>query len=435
MKGIYMGMTITEKIFAAHCGKSKVVPGELVTAKLDLVMCHDVTTPPAVEMLVKRGMDRVWDNTKIVVAPDHFVPAKDILSAELHKDLDRWVKRHNIKHYYPLGRHGVCHAILPEKGHILPGEIIVGGDSHTCTYGAFGAFSTGIGSTDLAAALYSGELWFRVPESMKFTLNGKLPEGVYSKDIILEIIRRIGPDGARYMAMEYDGTSLEHMSMEARMTITNMAIEAGAKSGIIPADDITEAYIRERRPDNPDYTVCRSDPDARYVAHHVIDMRRMEPMVAFPSLPSNGRPISDVPGNIVLDQAYIGSCTNARIEDLRIAASIMKGHTVKVRTIVVPATTSIWKQANDEGLFDIFYEAGCVISTATCGACLGGYMGVLGAGEVCISTTNRNFTGRMGSPKSEVYLASPATVAASAIAGRIVDPRPYLTKDAASVTV
>lgn len=428
-----MGMTITEQIFAAHCGKSKVVPGELVNAKLDLVMCHDVTTPPAVEMLVKRGMDRVWDPDKIVVTPDHFVPAKDILSAELHRSLDRWVKRHQIKHYYPLGRHGICHAILPEKGHILPGEVIVGGDSHTCTYGAFGAFSTGVGSTDLAAAIYSGELWFRIPESMKFTLNGRLPDGVYSKDIILEIIRRIGVDGARYMAMEYDGTALRHTSMEARMTITNMAIEAGAKSGIIPADQTTESWIKERRPDGPQYRVYQSDPDARYVAQHTIEVDRMEPMVAFPSLPSNGHPISTITEVIVPDQAYIGSCTNARIEDLRIAASIMKGHTVKVRTMVVPATTSIWKQANDEGLFEVFYEAGCVISAATCGACLGGYMGVLAADEVCISTTNRNFTGRMGSPKSKVYLASPATVAASAIAGRIVDPRPYLTKEAAKV--
>jgi len=430
-----MGMTITEKIFAAHCGKNTVVPGELVNAKLDLVMCHDVTTPPAVEMLAKRGMNRVWDPNRIVVTPDHFVPAKDILSAELHKSLEKWVKAHHIKHYYPLGRHGICHAILPEKGHILPGEIIVGGDSHTCTYGAFGAFSSGIGSTDLAAALYTGELWFRVPESIKFTLDGRLPEGVYSKDIILEIIRRIGVDGARYMAMEYDGSALAHMSMEARMTITNMAIEAGAKSGIIPADEVTEAWVRERRPDGPRYTLYRSDADAKYVAHHTIAVDKMEPMVAFPSLPSNGRPISEVPKDIALDQAYVGSCTNARIEDLRIAAAIMKGRRVKVRTMVVPATTSIWKQADDEGLFDIFYEAGCVISTATCGACLGGYMGVLGADEVCISTTNRNFTGRMGSPKSKVYLASPATVAASAIEGRIVDPRPYLTKAAASVAV
>jgi len=431
-KGNTMGMTITEKIFAAHCGKKSVVPGELVNAKLDLVMCHDVTTPPAVEMLEKRGMDRVWDPDRVVVTPDHFVPAKDILSAELHRSLDRWVKRHRIRHYYPLGRHGVCHAILPEKGHILPGEVIVGGDSHTCTYGAFGAFSAGIGSTDLAAALYAGELWFRVPETMKFTLNGVPPEGVYSKDIILEIIRRIGVDGARYMAMEYDGSTLAHLSMEARMTITNMAIEAGAKSGIIPADHVTEAYIRERRHDRPNYRVYHSDPDAKYVAHHTIDVAAMEPMVAFPNLPSNAHSIGDVRSDIGIDQAYIGSCTNGRIEDLRIAAAILKGHKVKARTMVVPATTAIWKQANDEGLFDIFYDAECVISTPTCGACLGGHMGVLAADEVCISTTNRNFVGRMGSPKAKVYLASPATVAASAIEGRIVDPRPYLTKTAAA---
>jgi len=425
-----MGMTITEKIFAAHSGKESVIPGELINAGIDLIMCHDVTTPPAVEMLGKLGMNRVFDPDKIVVTPDHFVPPKDILSAQLLQQLERWVKKHNIKHYYALGRHGVCHVILPEKGHILPGETIVGGDSHTCTYGAFGAFSAGIGSTDLAAALYSGELWFRVPESIKFTLNGRLPEGVYSKDIILEIIRLIGVDGARYMAMEYAGSTLDCLSMEARMTITNMAIEAGGKSGIIPADAVTEAYVRERRPDNPEYTVYQSDPDANYVEEYTIAVDELEPMVAFPSLPSNGRPVSEVPDDIVLDQAYIGSCTNSRIEDLRIAASMLKGKQVKCRTLVVPATSSIWRQANDEGLFDIFYDAGCVVSSATCGACLGGYMGVLGPGDVCLSTTNRNFTGRMGSPESFVYLGSPATVAASAVEGRIVDPRPYLTDEA-----
>ena len=425
-----MGMTITEKILAAHSGNDAVVPGQLINAKLDLVMCHDVTTPPAVEMLAARGMNTIWDPDRIVVTPDHFVPAKDILSAELAKSLDRWVKKHNIKHYYALGNHGVCHAILPENGHILPGEIIVGGDSHTCTYGAFGAFSAGIGSTDLAAAIHTGELWFRVPESMKFTLNGRLPEGVYSKDLILEVIRRIGVDGARYRAMEYDGTAFQHMSMEARMTIANMAIEAGGKNAVIPADDVTEAYVKERRPDNPDWTIYRPDADATYVEEHTIDADKMEPIVAFPSLPSNGRPVSDVPKDIALDQAYLGSCTNGRIEDLRIAAAIMKGHTTQCRTLVVPATTAIWRQANREGLFDIFADAGCVISTATCGACLGGYMGVLGAEETCISSTNRNFTGRMGHPKAHVYLASPATVAASAIEGKIVDPRPYLTKEA-----
>ncbi len=424
-----MGMTITEKIMAAHCGKVTVEPGELINASLDIVMCHDVTTPPAVEMLVKKGMDRVWDSDKVVVTPDHFVPCKDIQSAKLLQSLEAWVKRHNIKNYYPLGRHGVCHAILPEQGHILPGEIIVGGDSHTCTYGALGAFSSGIGSTDLAAALYSGELWFRVPEAMEITLNGEPPEGVYSKDIILEIIRRTGLDGARYRAMEYSGSTLEHLSMEARFTISNMAIEAGGKSGTIPADHVTEAYVRERRPDNPDYTIYAADTDAKYVESLTVDVDKLEPMVALPNLPSNGQAVREISGKVELDQAYIGSCTNGRIEDLRIAASIMKGHEVKCRTLVVPTTSSIWKQANDEGLFDIFYDAGCVVSTPTCGACLGGHMGVLGPGDVCVSTTNRNFTGRMGDPTSEVYLASPATVAASAINGRIVDPRPHLTAE------
>jgi 3-isopropylmalate/(R)-2-methylmalate dehydratase large subunit len=426
-----MGMNITEKILAAHSGKDSVKPGELISAAIDIAMCHDVTTPPAVEMLMKRGMDRVWDSEKVVVTPDHFQPAKDILSAQLGRNLDKWVKRHNIKHYYPLGNHGVCHAILPENGHILPGELIVGGDSHTCTYGAFGAFSAGIGSTDLAATLYSGKLWFRIPKTLKFTLNGKMSEGVFSKDIILDVIRQIGVDGARYMAMEFAGDAFRHLSMEARMTISNMAIEAGGKNGVIPADDVTEAYVKERRPDNPDYTIYAADDDAEYEGEYTIDVAALEPIVAFPNLPSNGRKISDVPDDLVMDQAYIGSCTNGRIEDLRIAASILKGHKVGTRTIVVPATTAIWRMANAEGLFDIFADAGCVISTATCGACLGGYMGVLADDESCISTTNRNFTGRMGHPESKVYLASPATVAASAIEGRIVDPRPYLTKETA----
>ena len=331
-----MGMTITEKIFAAHSGGDPVVPGQLINAKLDLIMCHDVTTPPAVDMLMKRGMDSVFDPDRIVVTPDHFQPAKDILSAELHKSLDKWVKRHGIKHYYQLGRHGVCHAILPENGHILPGEVIVGGDSHTCTYGAFGAFSAGIGSTDLAAAIYAGELWFRVPESMKFTLNGTIPEGVYSKDIILEIIRIIGVDGARYRAMEFAGSTLSKLSMEARMTIANMAIEAGGKNGVIPADSVTEAYVKARRPDNPEYTIYHADPDAKYVEEHFIDVDKLEPIVAFPHLPSNGRKVSEISGQVEVDQAYLGSCTNGRIEDLRVAAAILKGHKVKTRTLVVP---------------------------------------------------------------------------------------------------
>jgi 3-isopropylmalate/(R)-2-methylmalate dehydratase large subunit len=420
-----MAMTITEKILARAAGVDAVVPGQLVNAKIDVVMCHDVTTPPAISMLVAKGLDRVFDPDKIVVTPDHFQPAKDVKSAELHRRLDEWAKRHNIKHYYKLGRAGVCHALLPEQGHIRPGEVIVGGDSHTCTYGAFAAFSTGIGSTDLAAAIATGKLWFKVPASMKFVLNGSLPVGVYSKDVILAVIGRIGTDGALYRAMEFVGPALAEMSMEARMTMTNMAIEAGAKNGIIPFDESTRAYLREHLKEDVAYTVFESDADAEYVSTEEFDCAQLEPMVALPHLPSNAVPISKCAGK-AMDQAYIGSCTNGRIEDLRIAAQIMKGKQVVIRTIVVPATPEIWKQAADEGLFDIFYAAGCVISAPTCGACLGGFMGVLAEGEKCVSTTNRNFVGRMGHPKSELYLASPATAAASAVEGILTDPREYL---------
>jgi 3-isopropylmalate/(R)-2-methylmalate dehydratase large subunit len=418
-------MTITEKIFARASGHKKVTPGQLVDANIDVVMCHDVTTPPAISMLAERGIDRVFDPEKIVVTPDHFQPPKDVKSAELHKRLDDWAKRHKIKYYYKLGRAGVCHALLPEQGHIRPGEVIVGGDSHTCTYGALAAFSTGIGSTDLAASIATGRLWFRVPASMKFVLNGSLRSGVYSKDVILTVIARIGTDGALYRAMEFVGPALAEMSMEARMTITNMAIEAGAKNGIIGFDDVTKAYLEGRLKGKQDYTVVASDDDAEYAAVEEFDCSTIEPMVALPHLPSGGVAVGDCAG-MAMDQAYIGSCTNGRIEDLRVAADILKGKEVKIRTLVVPATPVIWKQASDEGLFDVFYDAGCVISAPTCGACLGGFMGVLAAGEKCISTTNRNFVGRMGSPKSEVYLASPATVAASAVEGKLADPRKYL---------
>ena len=420
-----MGTTITEKILAKAAGREKVAPGELIDAKLDIVMCHEVTTPPAVSMLVKSRMDKVFDAEKIIVTPDHFQPAKDIKSAELHKRLDEWARRHKIKYYYKLGRAGVCHALLPEKGHIRPGEVIVGGDSHTCTYGAFAAFAAGVGSTDLAAAIATGKLWFKVPASMKIVLNGSLAPGVYSKDVILAVIARTGVDGALYRAMEFVGPALADISMEARMTITNMAIEAGAKNGIIGFDNVTKQYLDEHLKDKRDYTVFKSDETAEYVSVEEFDCSKIEPMVALPHLPSNGVPITACAGR-AMDQAYIGGCTNGRIEDLRIAAKILEGKTVAVRTIVVPATPTIWKQAKDEGLFDAFYEAGCVIAAPTCGACLGGFMGVLAAGEKCISTTNRNFVGRMGSPKSEVYLASPATAAASAIEGKLTDCRKYM---------
>jgi len=418
-------MTITEKILARASGQKSVEPGQLIDAKLDIVLFIDVTGPAAIKMLQERGIDKVFDREKIVVTPDHFQPAKDIKSAELHKRLDHWARRHKIKHYYRIGRTGVCHALLPEQGHIRPGEVIVGPDSHTCTYGAFAAFSTGIGSTDLAAAIATGRLWFKVPASMKFVLNGSLKPGVYSKDVILAVIARIGTDGALYKAMEFTGPVLADMSMEARMTITNMAIEAGAKNGIIGFDNVTKKYLDEHLKDHRKYIVFESDKNAEYISVQEFDCSKIEPMVALPHLPSNAVPISECAGR-KMDQAYIGSCTNGRIEDLRIAAQILKGKQVAIRTIVVPATPTIWKQAKDEGLFDIFYDAGCVISAPTCGACLGGFMGVLAEGERCVSTTNRNFVGRMGHPKSEVYLASPATAAASAIEGKLADPRGHL---------
>ncbi len=420
-----MGMTITEKIFARAAGKDSVKPGDIVNAKVDGVMCHDVTTPPAISMLKEKGIDKVFDPEKLYVTPDHFQPPKDIKSAELHKRLDAWAKEKKLPYYYPLGKAGVCHALLPEQGHIRPGELIVGGDSHTCTYGAFGAFSSGIGSTDLAAAIATGVLWFKVPASMRFTLNGSLGKCVYSKDVVLEVIRRIGTDGALYKAIEYVGPALKEMSMEARMTITNMAIEAGGKNAIIGYDDVTKEYLDGRLKGKLDYTPVASDPDAEYVHEDTIDCSSLEPLVAFPHLPSNGKPISQCAGH-EMDQCYIGSCTNGRIEDFRIAAEIMKGKKVAIRTIIVPTTPSVWKQANDEGLFDIFYDADCVISAPTCGACLGGFMGVLAEGERCVSTTNRNFVGRMGHPKSEVYLCNPAVAAASAVEGKLADPRNYI---------
>jgi len=420
-----MGMNITEKILAAHSNRERVVPGEIVNVKLDLIVCHDVTTPPAVTMLRKLGINKVFDPSKILVTPDHFVPNKDIKSAELSKQLREWREEQGIERYYEIGNHGICHAIAPEQGHVLPGMTIVCGDSHTTTMGALGTFASGVGSTDLAAALATGELWFKVPQSMLFELDGPLPHGVYSKDIILYIISKIGVDGALCRAMEYRGSTLEHLTMEARFTITNMAIEAGGVSGVMPVDEISMNYVHART--SEPYELYYSDDDAEYHSRYTIDVSSLEPIVALPSLPSNGRFIGEVP-RVKMDQVYIGSCTNGRIEDLRIAASVMKGHKVAkgTRAIVVPATTEVWKQAMREGLFDIFSDAGCVVSTATCGACLGGFMGVLGAEETCLSTTNRNFVGRMGDPRSKVYLASPATAAATAITGTITDPREFL---------
>lgn len=420
-----MGVTITEKILAVHSGRDIVKPGELINCEIDTVMCHDVTTTPAIDMLEKNDITKVFDPERVVIMPDHFIPNKDIKSAEMVARIRRWAQAQGITNFYDIGRHGVCHALLPEQGYVTPGKTIVCGDSHTCTHGALGAFSTGIGSTDLAATLATGKLWFKVPESMLFVISGQLPDGVYAKDIILKIIGLIGVDGALYRAMEFCGEVIDELSVEGRMTICNMAIEAGAKTGVINPDSKTLEYVSSRSAAS--FTVYRSDSDAVYSRTMEVDVSGLEPVVALPHLPGNvkfAREVNDIP----IDQAYLGSCTNGRIEDLRVAAQILKNRTVAhgTRMIVVPATTEIWKQANREGLLDIFMSAGATVSTPTCGACLGGYMGILAAGERCISSTNRNFVGRMGSPQSEVYLASPATVAASAITGKITDPRQYL---------
>jgi 3-isopropylmalate/(R)-2-methylmalate dehydratase large subunit len=420
-----VGSTITEKILAAHSGRKTVRPGELINAEIDVIMCHDVTTTPAIDLMKAHGNLHVAYPERVVIMPDHFVPNKDIKSAEMVAKIRRWAREEKIEKFYDIGRHGVCHALLPEEGHVRPGTTIICGDSHTSTHGALGAFATGIGSTDLAAALTTGELWFKVPESILFRINGTLQKGVYAKDVILEIIRQIGVDGALYKAMEFTGKIVDEFSIESRMTLCNMAIEAGAKSGIINPDENTLEYVQAHS--NEIFDVYTSDPDAEYSEIIDIDVSDLEPMVALPHLPSNGKPVSQI-GDIPVDQAWLGSCTNGRIEDLRKAAAEMKGKKVAegVRMIVVPATTHIWKQANREGLLDIFMEAGATVSAPTCGACLGGHMGILAAGERCISSTNRNFVGRMGSPESEVYLASPATVAASAIAGKIVNPKSYI---------
>lgn len=417
-------MTITEKILASHSGKEFVSPGEIVEAKIDVFMGHDVTTPAAIKMLEERGVENVFDKDRVVLIPDHFVPNKDIKSAELAKRLRDFARKQGIKNYYEVGRNGVCHVLLPEQGFVVPGSTIVAPDSHTCTHGALGAFSTGIGSTDAAAVMATGKLWFKIPESMKFEVDGDLQQGVYSKDVVLEIIRDIGVDGALYRAMEFTGSTISDLSIEARMTITNMAIEAGGKSGIIAADKKTDEYLKGRA--KFPYESVYSDEGAKYYDVRHYDVSDLEPLVAAPHLPSNVRPVKDY-DNVKVDQVFIGSCTNGRIEDMRIAANILEGHKVDrdVRVIVIPSSTEVWTQSMKEGLFDIFVESGTSVSTPTCGPCLGGHMGILAKGERCISTSNRNFVGRMGDPQSEVYLSNPATAAASAITGKITDPREY----------
>ncbi|MCD6507445.1 3-isopropylmalate dehydratase large subunit [Candidatus Poribacteria bacterium] len=416
-----MGMTITEKILAAHAGVEHVEPGQLIKAKLDIVLGNDITGPLAIEQFYKAGAKRVFDPERVVLVPDHSTPNKDIKSAELAKILRDFAREQGLRYYFEVGRMGIEHALLPEQGIVVPGDAVIGADSHTCTYGALGAFATGVGSTDLAAAMITGEAWFKVPESMKFIYYGRMGRWVTGKDLILYTIGDIGVDGALYRAMEFTGEAIKRLSMDGRLTMCNMAIEAGGKNGIIIPDETTIEYV-ERRAKRP-YRIYRSDDDARYVEIREYDVSEIEPQVAFPFKPENTKPISEV-GNIPIDQAVIGSCTNGRLEDLRLAAHVLKGHKVHpyVRLIVIPATQQIYMQALREGLVEIFIEAGGVVSTPTCGPCLGGHMGVLAKGERAISTTNRNFRGRMGDPESEVYLSNPAIAAASAVLGRIGSP-------------
>jgi 3-isopropylmalate/(R)-2-methylmalate dehydratase large subunit len=418
-------MTITEKILCQHTDLKEVHPGMLINAKVDIALGNDITAPIAIKEFRKAGGVRVFDRDKVVLVPDHFTPNKDINSAQQCKLIRKFAQEQKITHYYEVGEAGIEHALLPEQGVVLPGDLVIGADSHTCTYGALGAFATGVGSTDLAAAMLTGEVWFRVPETMKIVFHGKMKKWVSGKDLILHIIGLIGVDGARYMAMEFTGETVCNLGMADRLTIANMVIEAGAKNGIFIPDDITKSYVQERakRP----YTLYTSDSDAVYASTIDIDVSKIEPQVAFPHIPSNVRGISKV-GDVKIDQVVIGSCTNGRIEDLRVAAGILKGRKVApyIRLIIVPATQGIYKMALKEGLIEIFIDANAVVSTPTCGACLGGHMGVLAEGERAVSTTNRNFVGRMGHTGSEVYLAGPAVAAASAVLGRIAGPEEVL---------
>ncbi|MCH3954679.1 MAG: 3-isopropylmalate dehydratase large subunit [Eubacterium sp.] len=416
-----MGMTMTQKILADHAGLSEVKAGQLINAKVDMVLANDITGPVSIKEFDKAGFDKVFDKSRVSLVMDHFAPNKDIKSAEQCKTCRMFAKRFDIDNFYDAGDMGIEHALLPEKGLVASGEAIIGADSHTCTYGALGAFSTGVGSTDLCAGMASGMAWFKVPSALKFELKGQLPPFVSGKDVILHIIGEIGVDGALYKSMEFTGEGVKSLSMDDRLTICNMAIEAGAKNGIFPVDDITREYMKGRV-DRP-YKEYAADPDAEYEKTYTIDLSTLRPTVAFPHLPENTKTIDEAKG-VKIDQVVIGSCTNGRISDMRAAAEILKGRRKAdgIRVIVIPATQSIYKQCMHEGLIDIFIDAGCVVSTPTCGPCLGGYMGILADGEKCISTTNRNFIGRMGAVTSEVYLASPQVAAASAITGEITNP-------------
>ncbi len=418
-----MGMTISEKILAAHAGLDKVRPGEIINAKLDLVLANDVTGPVAIKEFSKLGIDRVYDQEKIALVPDHFTPNKDIASAEQSKILRDFVKKQQIKHFWETGRVGIEHCLLPEQGVVLPGDLIIGADSHTCTYGAVGAFATGVGSTDCAAGMATGEAWFRVPESLKFVFNGtKFQPWVSGKDLILYLIGKIGVDGARYKVMEFTGQGIRSLSMDNRLTMCNMAIEAGAKAGIIEPDEITLRYVKERA--KREYKLYKSDLDASYENIFEFNSEDIPLQVAFPHLPENTKPVDEASG-IKIDQVVIGSCTNGRLEDLEITANILKGKKIhpEIRCLIFPGTQDIYLEALRKGWIETMIEAGAAVSTPTCGPCLGGHMGILAKGERALSTTNRNFVGRMGHPQSEVYLCNPAVAAASAIKGEIVHPK------------
>jgi 3-isopropylmalate/(R)-2-methylmalate dehydratase large subunit len=416
-------MNITEKILAKASGKSSVSPGEIVDANVDKLMIHDLTGPLAVEAFKKIGVSKVWDNQKVVVILDHQIPAESVKAAELHKTMRQFAKDQNLK-IYDVGRGGVCHQVMPEQGHVVPGAVIVGADSHTCTYGAFGAFATGIGSTEAAAVMATGKIWFKVPEAIKINVTGKFQKYVTPKDLILAIIGKLSVDGAIYKSAEFTGPTMKEMSIAGRMTVCNMAVEMGAKNGIVEPDETTRQFLQSRvAGDLPDFAALASDKDASYTQTIEFDVSKMPSQVACPSSVDNIKAASEV-GDVAVDQVFIGSCTNGRLEDLRLAAEVMKGKKVKngVRALVIPASQEVYMHALKEGLTEIFTEAGAMVCGSACGPCLGGHIGLLAADEVCVSTSNRNFIGRMGSPKASVYLASPATVAASAITGKITDP-------------
>ena len=423
-----MPMTITEKIFAEHIG-SEVTPGEIIMCDVDMTIGNDITTPISIKAFEESKAEKLAKPDNFAIVLDHFIPPKDIASANQAKINREFAYKHNLKNFFDEKDMGIEHRLLPEKGLVIPGDVIIGADSHTCTHGALGAFSTGMGSTDIAFCMITGKSWFKIPESIKVIFKGERKEHVYGKDLILELIRRIGVDGALYKALEFTGDVIENLPMDDRMSLCNMAIEAGAKNGIVAYDKITEEFLEEVKKYNPlrsEPKIHYSDPNAKYSQVIEIDVNELEPLVAYPFLPSNGKPISEaVKDNIEIDQVYIGSCTNGTLSDLRIAANILKGKKVhkKVRLIVTPATQRIYKQAELEGILDILIDAGAVIANPTCGACLGRYMGILGDGERAVATTNRNFKGRMGSRSSEVYLSNSAVAAASAIAGKIADPR------------